>query len=224
MTVTDLADLADLADTRRTMHGVAEHLLAATARRTAGWIHMTVRDGALSTPDLPGPVARLELRADGHLVRYPEGLTVPLDGTFATLAERLDIMFGLPDPPYPLASGVGPDDPVVADVAALEALLGALAVGDAALRAFAPDSEPVAWPEHLDIGISLDEVNYGVSPGDSYLGEPYAYVGPHEPREGAFFNAPFGAARSLTALAGQGRELPTDVQAFFAQGRALSTR
>ena len=78
--------------------------------------------------------------------------------------------------------------------------------GDTALRRFvaglgtaepAGTVEPVVWPEHLDVAITLDEVNYGVSPGDAYLPEPYAYVGPHRPRSGAFWNAPFGAARPV---------------------------
>jgi hypothetical protein len=33
-----------------------------------------------------------------------------------------------------------------------------------ALRSFAPGLEPVLWPEHFDLGIKLDEVNFGVSP------------------------------------------------------------
>lgn len=36
-------------------------------------------------------------------------------------------------------------------------------------------------------------MNYGVSPGDGFLDRPYAYVGPHQPRSGPFWNAPFGA-------------------------------
>ena len=68
------------------------------------------------------------------------------------------------------------------------------------MRAFAPDQEPVLWPEHFDLGISLDEVNYGVSPGDSQIPRPYAYVGPWSAREGTFWNTPFGAARPLTEL------------------------
>ena len=38
--------------------------------------------------------------------------------------------------------------------------------------------QPVLWPEHFDLAIDVDEVNYGVSPGDGYHGAPYAYVGP----------------------------------------------
>jgi hypothetical protein len=96
-------------------------------------------------------------------------------------------------------------------------VLGALAVGDAALRRFAPDETPVLWPEHFDVGISLDEVNYGVSTGDAGIPEPYAYVGPWTPREGDFWNVSFGAARPLSALGDA-----TAVAAFFAEGRAAA--
>jgi hypothetical protein len=73
----------------------------------------------------------------------------------------------------------------------------------------------VLWPEHFDLAISLDEVNYGISLGDSWLGEPYAYIGPWKLPEGDFWNAPFGAARAL-------RDLPDldAVLAFFAQARS----
>ncbi len=96
-------------------------------------------------------------------------------------------------------------------------LLDALAVGDAALRAFAPEETPVLWPEHLDVGISRDEVNYGVSPGDASVAEPYAYVGPWTPRTGEFWNQPFGAARPLSALGDAGA-----VADFFREGARLA--
>ena len=56
------------------------------------------------------------------------------------------------------------------------------------------------WPEHFDVGYALDEVNYGVSPGDDGHPAPYAYVGPWTLRDGPFWNAPFGAARAAADL------------------------
>jgi hypothetical protein len=90
--------------------------------------------------------------------------------------------------------------------------------GDDALRWLAPGVEPVVWPEHFDVAVTLDEVNYGVSPGDGYLDEPYAYVGPHTSRAGAFWNAPFGAARPAAELDGDA------LRAFFADGRRQVSR
>ena len=77
--------------------------------------------------------------------------------------------------------------------------------------------QPVLWPEHFDLAIDVDEVNYGVSPADGYHGAPYAYVGPWTPREGEFWNAPFGAVRAATELADADA-----VAAFFVAGRSAA--
>jgi hypothetical protein len=66
------------------------------------------------------------------------------------------------------------------------------------------------------VAIRADDTNYGVSPGDGFSEEPYAYVGVSAPPAGdAFWNAPFGAALPL-------RQLPdvAAVAAFFAEGRS----
>src|SRR5205807_10340480 len=93
-------------------------------------------------------------------------------------------------------------------------LAGSVAFADRALRRFAADQTPVLWPEHFDLVVTVDEVNCGVSLGDAAIDEPYAYVGPWQPRTGDFWNVPFGAARPL-------REFPDEdaVAAFFARGR-----
>ena len=79
---------------------------------------------------------------------------------------------------YADGSGVDPDEALTFDAEALDRLLGWFVRGDAALRAFAPDVEPILWPEHFDVGFAVDEVNYGASPGDATHTGPYAYVGP----------------------------------------------
>ena len=65
------------------------------------------------------------------------------------------------------------------------------------------------------MAIRVDDVTFGLSPGDGFIEEPYAYVGvSRPPARDAFWNAPFGAAVPLT-------ELPdaAAVTAFFADGR-----
>jgi hypothetical protein len=212
--------------TRQAVHGIAEHILAAHQRRVTGSIRLRVWDGALSTGELPtGPentISRLELRG-GYLVRYPDGLVIPVRGPLGVLATELGVRFGLPDPPYTPASGCGPDSVAALDPAATALIEDAWRLGHRALRRLSSE-QPVVWPEHLDVAITLAEVNYGVSPGDGYLGEPYAYAGPHRPRTGAFWNAPFGAARAVSELASpRGAGDGTDaVLAFFRTGQALT--
>ena len=91
--------------------------------------------------------------------------------------------------------------------------------GDAALRLLDPGQVPTLWPEHFDIGITMAEINYGVSPGDALIGEPYAYVGPWQVPAGAFWNQPFGAARPLGQLTS-----PQAILEFFLEGRRIAAR
>jgi hypothetical protein len=196
------------ATTRRCLHGVAELLLAGPQYRATERIDLRVTGGGFAT--VTGP----ELRVEGD--ELVAGATrVPLAGhTFTEVAAAAGIEAGEPAGVYDGGPGVSPGETITLAAAPLATLLEAFAEGDRALREFAPEATPVLWPEHFDVAITLDEVNYGVSPGDGHLAEPYAYVGPHHPRQGGFWNAPFGAARPL-------RELGGAVAAYFRTGRGL---
>ena len=200
-----------LVPTRRSLHAVAEALLAGPQYRQHGTIRLQVR------PDGFGQV-RSSLRVDErHLVT--DGLRVPLVGTIADLAAEVGVEPGAPEGLYHDHADLGITDELAVDPAAAALLLGWFAKGDRALRMLAPEAVPVLWPEHFDLGIQLDEVNYGVSPGDAAYPRPYAYVGPWTQREGPFWNAPFGALRYADEL--------TDteaVAAFFAEGRKAASR
>jgi hypothetical protein len=228
----------DLAATRRAWHGVAELVLAGPQYRRAGTIRLRVVPGGFATvaaPDLAVIGGDLvagggDLVAGGGALVAGGGALVAgggavvagggrvgIDGrTSVELAGAVGVDVGAPADLYHDGSGVDPDEPLGLDPDAAAVLADALAVGDAALRALAPDLTPVLWPEHFDLGISVAEVNYGLSPGDRYLDEPYAYVGPWTRREGAFWNAPFGAARPLRDLGGV-----DEVVAFYAEARDL---
>jgi hypothetical protein len=194
---------------RRSLHAIAELVLAGPQYREHGTIRLRVTPGGFG--QVAGP-----LRVEGHdLVR--DDLRVPIRGSAAELAAAVGVAGGPPDGVYSDHAELGPDDELPVDPAAVELLLDWFARGERALRQFAPDSTPVLWPEHFDLGITLDEVNYGVSPGDRDHPVPYAYVGPWTPREGAFWNAPFGAVRSADQLADVAA-----VAVFFAAGRAAA--
>lgn len=229
--------------TRRSLHAVAELLLAGPAYRTAESIRLTVEPDGFATVPMDGPVRRLHVRAgeDGvDLVVDPgsdeggmEGPNahhhVPLSGTYAEVARIAGIDPGAPEDLYPDHADAGVDDEIALDPADVRSIVDGFAAADAALRAFTEGAagapEPVLWPEHFDVGISLDEVNYGVSAGDSAIAVPYAYVGPWQPREGAFWNQSFGAARPLDELApsgGSGSTLVAALVEFFRAGRAAA--
>jgi hypothetical protein len=196
----------DLTRTRTSLHGVAELLLAGPQYDASGTIRLRVAPGGIAT------VADPALRLVGGELEGPRGRQ-QLRGSYAEVAATVGVTPRRLDDVYSDGAGVAAEDPIELDLDELVSLLGALEVGDAALRAFAPSAEPVLWPEHLDVAITLDEVTFGVSPGDATHPEPYAYVGPWQPRSGPFWNEPFGAARALSSLSGADR-----VAGFFADG------
>jgi hypothetical protein len=199
----------ELVLTRRSLHGVAELVLAGPQYRATGRLRLAVVPGGFATTGPPG------LRVDGTQVAAAGTAAAAIGGaTPRGIGARLGVTAGRPDGAYDGGSGVDPDEALVLDPAQAAVILGALALGRDALAAFAPAEIPVLWPEHFDVAIRLRDVNYGVSPGDGFSAEPYAYVGVPAPRGDTFWNAPFGAAVPL-------RELPDvpAVSGFFAAGR-----
>jgi hypothetical protein len=196
-----------LVATRKSLHGVAELLIAGPQYREHGTIKLRVTEGGFGGFVSPVRVAGTELVWPGGSAR--------LVGTCRDLAAALGADAEAAGT-YSDTSGVAPDHTLTVDPAAAELLEDWYARGDAAVRAFAPEVTAVLWPEHFDLALTLNEVNYGVSPGDGAHQTPYAYVGPWQPREqGGFWNASFGALRGID-------ELPDAdaIAAFFAEGRA----
>lgn len=210
-----------LAPTRRSLHGIAEWIVAGPQHRGAGTMRLAVRPGGFGTTRTYGEVELVAVAGTDLVVeRGAATRRIPLTGTCLALAAAAGLEAGGLEGAYADTSGVAVDEPLAVDAGAAALLAAAWTVGDAALRALGGEGAPapVLWPEHFDVAVTLDGVDYGVSPGDGYSDQPYAYVGPHAPRSGPFWNAPFGAAQPLAALGGE-----ADVLAFFAQGRALST-
>jgi hypothetical protein len=199
-------DTRDFETTRRSLHGLAELVLAGPQYAQSQDIRLRVTDGGFGT------VAEPDVRIEG-VELVVGGTRYPLDGTVADVAARAGLTPRVLSDVYVEGSGVGLDDVVAVDLEVAANIASAYSRGDAALRALSPEEEPVLWPEHFDIGISRDEVNYGVSPGDTHVPEPYAYVGPWTARSGSFWNMPFGATRPM-------QDLPdaAAVEAFFREG------
>jgi hypothetical protein len=214
-----LTTSAVLAETRQSWHRVAEHVLAAGQFAAAGTIRLRSYPGGFATA----------VGVDGrHLAVVGDQLVVlaghsvrsrPLT-TLRRAADFAGVALGLRGS-YEPATTADPDLPLRVDATASRRLADWYALGDAALRGLAgalgQPAEPVLWPEHFDLGIALDAVNYGASPGDDARPEPYLYVGPHEgaPSADAFWNAPFGAALGADRIS-----TTDDAVAFFSEGRA----
>ncbi len=167
-------------------------LLAGPQFQTSGTIRLRATPGGIGTTAEP------DLRVEGH--EFVAGSArVRLSGkTFAEVAAAAGIQPRRLNDVYADGPGLQPQQRVDVDPRAAAVVADAFAVGNTALLALAPDEEPVLWPEHFDIGIRADEVNYGVSPGDAFEPTPYAYVGPPQPQHGDFLGCPL---RGRTASA-----------------------
>jgi hypothetical protein len=78
------------------------------------------------------------------------------------------------------------------------------------------------WPEHFDIAFDgahegAVRANVGCSPGDTFHPGPYVYVGPWEPQQGDYWNAPFGAYLSYAELLAA-RDPATRARGFVDEG------
>jgi hypothetical protein len=203
--------MSDLVATRNSLHALAELLLAGPQHKLTGRLVLEVK------PNGFGTILEPELTITGTELITRTGRSIPLDGrTIAEVAEDAGVVPHALDDVYSDGSDLDEHHVLTIHARAAAEIIDAFSRGDAALAAFAPDETRALWPEHFDIGVSRNEVNYGVSPGDSFLGVPYAYVGPWS-RNGLtdpYWNAPFGAARPVAEI--------DDLADFFAEGEALA--
>jgi hypothetical protein len=196
-----------LTTTRESLHRVAEHLLAATRKRATGEITLAQGAGGFRTPPLPDGST---LAVDGTVlvVTGPDGDRRERLRTIARAAAFAGVPAGFPWTKHPPSTPFEPDAPLTLDEAATAALADWFRLGQEALSALATDlaaenpSVPQLFPEHFDLGITAGPVNYGFSPGDGAIAEPYVYVGPHllPPPAADFWNASFGAYRTWSQV------------------------
>jgi hypothetical protein len=200
---------SSLVPTRRALHGVAELVLAGPQHAAEDTVRLQVVPAGFATS------VGDDVRLVGTTLRRGD-LTVPVDGgTPARLARALGLVARRLDLVYADGSDVELDEVLRVDPAAAVVLTDAWSAGDDALRRLDPRQVPVLWPEHFDVGLTLDETNFGVSPGDEAIPTPYAYVGPWTmPPRDDFWSQPFGAARTIVELGGADATL-----AFFEEGR-----
>jgi len=193
--------------TRRSLHGLAELVLAGPRYRQGGSIELRVQQDGFRTRD----EAVVAIRGCDLVTA---DVTVAVDGlTFAQAAARIGLEASRLDDVYSDGPKVGPEEPVYLEPASVRQVEHALALGDHALRTFREAADPILWPEHFDVAIVIGEVTYGVSPGDGYVDRPYAYVARPGPFTDEFWNMPFGAARPLAEL-----DSTSGIVAFFRQG------
>jgi hypothetical protein len=201
------------AATRGALHALAEHVVAPARYRAEGRIGLINTPGGFGTPTFNDGE---RLRVEGiELVHEKPGSTTRVGiTTLGAAATFAGVPLGAPTQVYRPATAVGPDTALEIDATAAHVLAEwyAFVAGllDEVAHAY-PASEPSAatlWPEHFDVAIELGDrdagtrANYGGSPGDAQMSQPYLYVGPWDParRIGPLGTHAFGAALTYEEL------------------------
>jgi hypothetical protein len=197
--------------TRRQLRGVAESFVAGPQYRSAGTIRLAVRTDGFTAVSIPVAV-------HGTNLVWAES-SAPLVGSVGALAAQTGLEVGPPDGVYDVVDPLSRDDVLSIDPEYAELVHRNLYAGGFALTSTMLEQHPVLWPEHFDVAVTENEVNYGVSPGDGFHPMPYAYVGPWTSRIGPFWNAPFGAFMTLDPAHDVDR-LAVEIAEFFERGRA----
>jgi len=218
--------------TRLALQAVAEHVLAAALHQATGHIGLRAGPGGITTPPFPwsgpaGEPAERTIAVVGTELVVRDGVQerrAPLT-TLRAAGELAGITPGAPSDVYTPATPLTLDAQLPVDPAAAARLAAWYALVAGALARFGDEATatghaeaPIVqlWPEHFDLATSIDEVNYGGSPGDDAHPVPYLYVGPWTLPAPAdeFWNEPFGASRAEGAVA-----TVDDAVAFFREGR-----
>jgi hypothetical protein len=217
---TDAPDPKVLLATAHSLHALAEQVIAADLYRHTGKIGLRVTPGGFGTPHFDVERSERRIRVDGVELVVEDGASErrqPLT-TIRAAAEMVGIEPGAPDV-YNAVMPLDPTAPLEIDADAARVLAEWFELVDDALvrlsAAHTSDCPSVAtlWPEHFDLAITMGEANYGGSPPDDEIPEPYLYVGPWKPRIGEFWNERFGASR----LRGDGMTVD-DAVAFLEEG------
>jgi len=194
----------DYAETREALHRLACYVLSPARKAVTGRIGLRSTPGGFGTPVFG---ADEQLRVEGASLVHRRGDTTERSGITSLTAAAAFAGVTLPDDPGVGADvpGLGdPDAPLAVSAPAATALADWYAFSASVLETLRSElaasglecSEVQLWPEHFDLGCSVEGANFGCSPGDAYSAEPYVYVGPWNTdglRDDAFWNAPFGA-------------------------------
>jgi hypothetical protein len=213
----------NLVTTRRALHAVAEHVLAAARYAAEGRIGLAPVPDGFGTPTF-GDRRRIEVQVDELVVIAGDDVGREKLTTLRRAGELAGVEPIAP-PVYAAATSIDPDVPLDIDPDAARDIADWFALVDAALRRVSTElTEPTActlWPEHFDLALTASEVNYGGSPGDADHAEPYLYVGPFArplPAAGeGFWNEPYGASLTRSAVP----DVDTAVD-FFRRGHAAT--
>jgi hypothetical protein len=218
-------------ETRDALRRLAVYVLSPARKAVTGRIGLQPAPGGFGTPVFGDDE---QLRVEGGTLHRQRGAATDSAPITSLAAAAAFAGVTLSDDP-----GVGHDIPELGDPDALLPVSPSAALALGAWYAFSGSalealraqlneagqecSTVQLWPEHFDLGCSVEGVNFGCSPGDGYSAEPYVYVGPWntDGLSGDFWNAPFGAVLAYKELVSAENQPETAV-ALLRRGAGLA--
>jgi hypothetical protein len=199
--------------TREGLHALAEHVLAPARYRVDGHIGLVPATGGFGTPTF-GDGERVRVEGIELVHERPGSTRRVAITTLGDAAQFVGIPLGAPTEVYKPATLAVPDTSLALDADAARALALWIAFASVLIHdvrdAYTGHSPSAVqlWPEHFDLAFDFGDAeagtraNYGASPGDGAIHQPYLYVGPWDQarRTGAFAAYPFGAAVTYDEL------------------------
>jgi hypothetical protein len=212
--------------TRRSLHALAEHVVAPARHAANGKIGLRFTRGGFGTPYFG---AGRQLRVEtGRLV--VDG-TAHMPATLGEAASLADVPLGMPPHVYSPSTPAAPDTCLPVNPAAAAALGAWFGFAWSVLEQLRFDGRPLSpgrvqlWPEHFEPAVDLGKesagrrASFGASPGDDAHPEPYLYVSPWRKRAGAFWNdGTFGGASLTYAALLAADDQRETALAFFRRG------
>lgn len=215
------------------MHALAEHVLAPARYAAEGRIGLVPTPGGFGTPTF-GDGERVRVEGVELVHERPGTITRVRITTLGAAAQFVGVPLGAPAEVYQPTTPCEPDATLALDLDATQALAAWIALADSLLATLCETYSTHAptpltiWPEHFDLACELGDAdagtraNYGASPGDGAIGQPYLYVGPWDAgrRTGKLATHPWGTAITYEELraSGDAKGAGTD---FLLEGAAL---
>ncbi len=213
-TLYPIDDIESFITTRSSYHALAEHVLCRARWEATARIGLRALRGGFGTPHF-GDDEQLWINANGlHHSQFATEQSIAI--TSLREAAKFAGLDAPGAPPEIFTPTTAPDveSALAISQPASERLFAWYGFGAEvleALRVTLSDGTPSMvqlWPEHFDLAFdgahSLHaRANYGASPGDAGLPEPYLYVGPWDTSglaQDPFWNQPWGAALRYDAL------------------------
>jgi hypothetical protein len=219
-------DVVTMVATRRSLHALAECVLAADLYRHIGKIGLRPTSGGFGTPTYMVDGVTRQSRIEGlQLVTRRDEDEYRTEITTLSAAGAFLGIDPAPPDVYRSESNFSLEAPLAVHPIAAAAFAEWFELGSVALARFTSGlpsgvaSAAQLWPEHFDLAVTADDVTYGVSPGDADHELPYGYVGPFErpedPSGDPWWNEPFGRSVSATEI-----DDVDSLTEFFDDGRA----